>query len=404
MGSSAAAAAKEAKLWNRVRRAYECISRVKSVPLVGDPLFSLMNTLLSIPPYYPIRDLSKPTIQANLLNSLVDRGLCRSLLKKIAGKPLPLITSYPAPAIAADKAGYSPIYCIVCDAEISRAWVALDPRESGIHYLAPCARTVMRLKSYGVSESKIHLTGFPFPLEVLGDRELKILNNDLARRLVRLDPNHRFHSLHNRNVVHFLGRRMAGDQRRKPLTITYAVGGAGAQRDIGEKITRSLKDKIAKGQIHLNLVAGVRAEVAAFFDELKQELLPGNRNLQIVFEQSKSRYFQVFSRVIRNTDILWTKPSELSFYCSLGIPLILSPPIGSQEHFNKKWLLEIQAGIPQEDPEYTDQWLFDMLNAGRLAEAAWNGYLKTEQRGTYNIQDILEATAAASSCTDLATA
>jgi hypothetical protein len=197
---------------------------------------------------------------------------------------------------------------------------------------------------------------------------------------------------------------MAGDQRRKPLTITYAVGGAGAQRDIGEKITRSLKDKIAKGQIHLNLVAGVRAEVAAFFDELKQELLPGNRNLQIVFEQSKSRYFQVFSRVIRNTDILWTKPSELSFYCSLGIPLILSPPIGSQEHFNKKWLLEIQAGIPQEDPEYTDQWLFDMLNAGRLAEAAWNGYLKTEQRGTYNIQDILEATAAASSCTDLATA
>jgi len=208
LGSSATTEINEAKLWNKVRRAYECISRVKSVPLVGDPLFSLMNTLLSIPPYYPIRDLSKPTFQVNLLNSLVDQGLCRSMLKKIAGKPLPLITSYPAPAIAADKAGHSPVYCIVCDAEISRAWVSINPNESGIHYLVPCERTVLRLKSYGVPEDKIHLTGFPFPLKVLGNRDLDILKNDLIRRLYHLDPNYRFHSLHNRNLVHFLGRRI----------------------------------------------------------------------------------------------------------------------------------------------------------------------------------------------------
>jgi hypothetical protein len=93
---------------------------------------------------------------------------------------------------------------------------------------------------------------------------------------------------------------------------------------------------------------------------------------------------------MRTTDILWTKPSELSFYSGLGIPIVMSPPIGSQERFNAKWLFEIQAGIKPENPEYTDQWLFDFLNNGRLAEAAWSGFLKARKLGTYKILEVLE--------------
>jgi hypothetical protein len=93
---------------------------------------------------------------------------------------------------------------------------------------------------------------------------------------------------------------------------------------------------------------------------------------------------------MKTTDLLWTKPSELSFYCALGIPIIMSPVIGSQEKFNRKWLREIKAGIKQEKPEYTDQWLYDLLNKGTLAECAWDGFLKARKLGTYKIFEVLE--------------
>ena len=97
-----------------------------------------------------------------------------------------------------------------------------------------------------------------------------------------------------------------------------------------------------------------------------------------------------FNQAIRETDLLWTKPSELSFFCGLGIPIIMAPSIGSQEDFNRKWLLEVQAGIPQEDPAYAHQWLTDLLTEGRLAESAWDGFLKARKYGTYKIRELLE--------------
>jgi hypothetical protein len=68
----------------------------------------------------------------------------------------------------------------------------------------------------------------------------------------------------------------------------------------------------------------------------------------------------------------------------------MSPVIGSQEKFNRKWLREIKAGIKQENPEYTDQWLYDLLNRGTLAECAWDGFLKARKLGTYKILEVLE--------------
>jgi hypothetical protein len=380
----------ESRLWSRVRHTYEMISRCKSIPLVGTPLFGLMDRMLSIPPYYPVRDLSAPDFQVKLLDSLIERGLCRGMLETIRTKPLPLIASYPAPAIAADRAGYNPVYCIICDAEVARAWVARDPRKSGIHYLAPCERTVLRLRSYGVPEEKISLTGFPLPLELLGDESLDRLKSDLARRLSRLDPESRFRQRHRGSVSPILGRENTPAGHRRPITITFAVGGAGAQGEIGLQIARSLEDRLQQGSVRLNLVAGVREEVKSRFERYREQLLPGNRNLRVISGRSKPEYFRRFSEILHETDVLWTKPSELSFYCGLGIPIIISPTIGSQEVFNRKWLLEIGAGVDQEDPAYTGQWLFDLLDSGRLAEIAWSGFLNARKCGTYNIREILE--------------
>jgi hypothetical protein len=390
VGSSTASDPGEKKMWDRMRSTYEFLSRVRSVPLIGKPMFGMLDALQSIPQFYPVRDLSTPSFQVKLLDSFIDRGLCRGMLQKIKEKPLPLVASYPAPALAADKAKHSRVYCIICDAEISRAWVALEPHRSHIHYLAPCGRSVMRLKSYGVPDARIFLTGFPFPKEVLGDKDLHLLKQDAAQRLFYLDPNDRFWPLHGRNVVHFLGKSNCRFKQERAFTVTFAVGGAGAQREIGYQIAKSLRERIRKGEITLNLVAGVREEVKKYFEEVKEELLPRSRNLRIIYSPDKNEYFRLSAETIRTTDVLWTKPSELSFYCGLGIPIIIAPPIGAQELYNRHWLLEIQAGIPQEDPEYADEWLLDLRREGRLAESAWDGFLKARKYGTYKIEELLE--------------
>jgi hypothetical protein len=95
--------------------------------------------------------------------------------------------------------------------------------------------------------------------------------------------------------------------------------------------------------------------------------------------------------MLHETDVLWTKPSELVFYTALGIPIIITPPVGSHEHYNRKWLRTISSGLDQEEPKYANEWLFDWIKTGRLAEAAWEGYLKSPKYGIYNIEKIIFA-------------
>jgi len=390
VGSSGEISKSEKKLWKRLLNAYEFFSRAKSIPVIGPPFFSMLDSLMRIPSFYPMRNLSNSTFQVNLLESLIEKGLCKGMLDQISTKNLPLITSFYASAVAADKKGFNKVYCVICDADINRVWVAKNPWESRIEYFAPCGKAAQRLKAYGVPDERIHLTGFPLPIELLGDKNLSVLKKDLAQRLFYLDPKKKFWARHGRNVEHFLGKENCVFKNDRKLTITYAVGGAGAQKEIGEQITTSLKEKINAGEIKLNLVAGIRKEIQDFFRSVKDKIDPDSKNINIIFSEDLQNYFDLFNDALHETDILWTKPSELSFYCALGIPIMMSPIIGSQEKFNRKWLHEIQAAMKQENPDYTDQWLNDLLNRGTLAESAWDGFLKARKLGTFKILQVLE--------------
>jgi hypothetical protein len=390
VGSSEAISKAEQKLWKRLLNAYEFFSRAKGIPVVGPPIFSMLDSLMRIPSFYPMRNLSNTTFQVNLLESLIEKGLCKGMLEKTAVKNLPVVTSFYASAIAADKKGFNKVFCIICDADINRAWVAKDPWESKIEYFAPCGKAAQRLKAYGVPDERIHLTGFPLPIELLGDENLSVLKKDLAQRLFYLDPKGKFWARHGRNVEYFLGKENCVFRNERKLTITYAVGGAGAQKEIGEKIAKSLKEKLRAEEIRLFLVAGIRKEVNEYFLSIKKDIDPDGNSIKVIFSESVHKYFEIFNNALHETDILWTKPSELSFYCALGIPIVMSPIIGSQEKFNRKWLREIQAGMKQEKPDYTDQWLYDLLNRGTLAESAWDGFLKARKLGTFKIHQVLE--------------
>ncbi|MCX6865763.1 MAG: hypothetical protein NTV46_06000, partial [Verrucomicrobia bacterium] len=150
-----------------------------------------------------------------------------------------------------------------------------------------------------------------------------------------------------------------------------------------------LSGKIAAGEVRLNLVAGIRAEVQAYFTEVSNQYSGGSGGIRVVGGSTLEEYFDAFSGILHDTDILWSKPSELSFYCGLGIPMIMAPSIGPQERCNRKWLVEMQAGIQQENPRFTHEWLFDLLRHGRLANAAWAGFLNIRKLGTYQIRGIL---------------
>jgi len=217
------------------------------------------------------------------------------------------------------------------------------------------------------------------------------LKEDLKYRILNLDPQKRYFEKYKDLIEAKLGK--LPEKSDHPLTILFSVGGAGAQKEIGMKILRCLRFHLKQGRTKVILSAGVRERVKEYFErELKKLKCNENssRYVEIIFEKDIRGYFQKFNLALRKTDILWTKPSELSFYSALGLPIIIAPSIGSQEEFNKRWLLKSGFGLFQEDLAHIEQWLFDWIEKGYLAETAMEGFIEGEKMGTYNIQNIID--------------
>lgn len=385
--------AADRRVWNTGRRVYEFFSRASSLPLVGGFLFGLLDKFQQLNPFYPHRDLSASDLQTRQTYRLIRRGLGKDLIALLNKQPLPLITTFFNVAFMAEEHGFKgDIWLVICDSDVARAWAPLHPKKSRIKYLAPCRRVAERLKLYGIRDDHIFLTGFPLPEENLGGSKLPALKRDLAERLINLDPEHRYRDKFAETVKQFLQGIKIEARHIHPLTLTFAVGGAGAQRSLADVILLSLKKKLLAQEINLNLVAGSRNDVYGHFKEqIERRGLAKifGTNLKIIFALDKEDYFRAFNEALRATDILWTKPSELVFYSALGLPIIMAPSLGSQENYNRLWLKTIGAGISQNDPRYTDEWLFDWIKSGWLAEAAMSGYLDGRQFGVQNIIDVV---------------
>lgn len=385
---------KERKMWNRSRNFYELISRVKEMPILGKILFYFFDKFLSISPLFPFRDLSKASIATLYFKrQILKKGLCDSLIEYIRKKDIPIITTHFIPALACSYHGLKNIFCVVTDTDINRVWVIDKPEDSKIKYLVPCEHVVHRLREYGIKDKDIILTGFPLPKENIGGLSCSIIKKDLGLRLANLDPNKIYISKYKGHLRRNLGRNFKNNSSR-PLTLTYMVGGAGAEKDIGLKMIKSLKDKIVKKKVIVNLVAGTRLDVKSHFeDKVKKMGLIRclGSTINIIFALNKKDYFSYLNEKLHTTDIIWSKPSEVSFYTALGLPIIIAPPVGAHENFNKEWLEHIGSGFVQKDPSFTDDWLFYWLENGRLAEAAWEGFAEARSVGIYNIEKALFA-------------
>jgi len=359
----------EKKLWKITLYLYETISRFKNVPIIGWFLFKLMSGMLAIPPKNKQVKNVERSFSFWMLERMISFGLCKGIQKQINSENI-LFTSFYAPVIALEKNKSLKVFCQICDTDLSRVWVTRNPSKSNTQYFAPCKNATDRLLSYGVDQNKIHLTGFPLPAELVGNSNEEIAIKNLEVRIALFD-------------------NPSKTNPSSPLQIAYIVGGAGAYSEIGKKIARSFRKEIENGLVVLHLVAGVKRNVAKDYYSFVNREFPNSTGIKILSSNNITDYFQQFTELISRVHLIWTKPSELVFYSALGIPIIMTDPLGPQEEANREWMLETGAGIDQHLSNYTNLWVLNKLNSGVFSRMARNGWDKGIRTAVFKIPELI---------------
>lgn len=395
--------AREARLWAGVRRMHEVLS--KPMPFLGPldrPARGLMDAITMIPELHEARDHRAPTWSVRLLERMIQRGLGLGMVEHLRQLGAPMVTTFYAPAIIADRAGIDEIYCVVTDADCNRVWAPIDPARTRIQYCAPTPRVVRRLRSFGVPERNITLTGFPLPPMLTTPSETTSSEQRLAERIARLDPRGAFRDLHGADLARLVnagsghGNGSRPEPRARPngpVHLMFAVGGAGAQVELVDQFLPSLRPLILDGHLRLQLVAGTRPEVLRAFVEATTrsgfKSLLEEQGVTLIHGPDFKSYYETFNKALLRTDVLWTKPSELSFYPALGLACLLARPVGAHERYNRRWLREQGVALKHRRLDQTRGWFEEWLEDGTLAAAAWSGFVRLPKYGTERIADLV---------------
>jgi UDP-N-acetylglucosamine:LPS N-acetylglucosamine transferase len=369
---------RDRSFWERTRTAYEPLTRFSQLPGIGPPLRALLHTLTSIERPWPARDLSGETAGTRWMRRAAAGGAGKTLAKHLLTTGAPLLATFYAAPILAELHGARGLYCVVTDSDVNRVWAPPEPRRSGIVYFCPSERSRRRLISYGVAQGGARMTGYPLPHELVGGRDRPELKRNLAARLSRLRV---------RGMLRELAERELGplpEPDAAPL-IVFAVGGAGAQVPLARALVRGMAPQIKRGELRLALVAGRRPEVASALRDAAHDA--GLPELEILEDQDVFSYFRRFNALLARSDALFSKPSEMTFFAALGLPLIAAPPVGVHEEWNLRWAADRGAALSQHDPAFAGEWLLEWLEDGVLSGAALNGFLRLPQLGLYDICD-----------------
>lgn len=372
---------KDQRFWNRNRALYEPLTRFSQLPGVGAPMRAVLNTITAIPQPWPAQDLSGATQGTRWMQRAARDGIGQALAEHLRATQAPLMATFYAAAILAELHGASRLHCLLTDSDVNRVWAPPEPRTSAIRYFAPSERARRRMLTYGVPESRIRVTGYPLPHELVGGRERTALRQNLAARLSRLRVSGRLRELAEAE----LGPLPAA---KAPPLIVFAVGGAGAQVPLAKKLIPSLRRPIESGVLRFALVAGRRPEVAmALREALDAQGIEGQ--VEVLEDPDVFGYIRRFNALLAGADALWSKPSEMTFFAGLGLPFIAAPPVGVHERWNLRWATDRGAALPQHDPAAAGEWLQEWIEDGVLAGAAWAGFTRLPQLGLYQIAEEL---------------
>ena len=341
------AAAAEQRMWGRTRSSYELVSRWSQMAVLGPVFRTVLDRLTRI-------GVSGGADRAvRRLDRLIAKGLGRGLAQHLEATGRGLLTTFYAPALAADHHAGTPVACVLTDTDVHRIWAPARPDQSRILYLAPTEVAAARMRSYGVADRQVVVTGFPLPDELVDD-----------------DPEPR------------LARLAGGDGAPR---LTFAVGGAGAQATRARELLESLAPAVRAGDLHLALVAGTRRRLARQFTNWCRDR--GLDRVEVVAALDFSDYLGRFDELLSRTDVLWTKPSEMVFYAALGLPLILDDPVGDHERANARWILDAGAGVVRPEAVEVGRTVTQWLGDGTLADCARRGLDRLPRDGATRIVD-----------------
>jgi len=348
--------------WTGIRKFYEPLTRMSQVGAAAGPMRALLNTLTAIPPPLPERDLSGPTQGTRWMSSAARAGVGRALARYLRESGAPLLATFYAAAVLAEMHGAERLHCVITDTDVNRVWAPPDSKRTGIVYFAPTDSARRRMESYGVPRSRIRVTGYPLPGELVG-RDRAALKRNFRARMERI-----------------------GKKGSAPL-IVFAVGGAGVHVPLAKTLLSGMEKQIREGRLRLALVAGIRKEVASTLSATLAGLgLAGHAGTELLYDPDVFSYIRRFNALLARADALWSKPSELTFFAGLGLPFIAAPPVGAHEERNLRWATDRGAALLQHDPETAGQWLLEWVEDGVLASAAEAG-MCLPQTGVYDIAD-----------------
>jgi hypothetical protein len=341
------AAPAETALWRRARAGYEWLSRATDLPVAGGLARRLLDGVTRVPPVDGRGDLSAPDSAVRSLRRFAARGLGAGLVEHLRNSGDRLISTFYSPAVIAADAGVPGVELVVTDSHVHRVWVPAHPLDSAIVYHVPARQTVERLRAYGVPASHIRFTGFPLPPALVGGDDLGVARANLSRRLARLDPTGEFRRAHARELsrcgIEPVLAFHAG-RRRARTHVVFAVGGAGAQTRLARDAVIAFRGAIRRGDAQLTLVAGTRTRIAATLRRAIGAAGLDDRfgsGIDVLAAPAFETYLDAFHRLLADADVLWTKPSEMTFYGGLGLPLLLAPPLGHHERLNREWALSL---------------------------------------------------------------
>src|SRR5207244_5035433 len=224
---------------------------------------------------------SGPTQGTRWMSSAARAGVGRALARYLRESGAPLLATFYAAAVLAEMHGAERLHCVITDTDVNRVWAPPDSKRTGIVYFAPTDSARRRMESYGVPASRIRVTGYPLPGELVG-RDRSALKRNFRARMERI-----------------------GRNGKAPLVV-FAVGGAGAQVPLAKTVIAGMKRQILDGSLRLALVAGRRPDVAsALGAALSAQGLTGHAGAELLYEKDVFAYFRRFNELLARADVLW---------------------------------------------------------------------------------------------------
>lgn len=195
-------------------------------------------------------------------------------------------------------------------------------------------------------------------------------------------------------------------KQKKPMRFLLTIGGAGAQREIFAAIIRHMIPNITAGKAALYINVGDYRNV---WDELEKEIPELQSMTQKHFDNWKDTvdfsekaldsanevtgihafyhadiYEAVYctNLLMRSTDVLVTKPSELAFY---PIPKLFIKCVGGHEQWGAIHSAEIGDGTMEcRDIPHTLQMMHQFMKDGSLLVQMCDNIMRNKEQGIYD--------------------